>query len=119
MAFPSPIQTEADPRHGNAARERLREIMGNLIVPENYRVVFYVDERTEKLVLEVQKRKAWTLHLWRWPIWSYRQSWEADEVIQRRITSRTYEGIIHELDQAPEWLEFELEVAGRLVYRAV
>ena len=119
MAVPSPIQTTADPRHGNEARERLREILGNLIVPENYRIIFYVDERTEKLVLEVQKRKAWTFYLWKLPIWTYRQSWDADEVCQRRISSRTYEGIVHELVQAPEWLEFELEFAGKLVYRAV
>ena len=119
MAYQSPVKSEADPRFGNTARERLTEIIDSLVLPPNYRVVLTVDRVTERLVLTVQRRKTWKLHIWGRPVWTSAQPWDNPETILRKLEARSYEGIIALLEAAPEFLEFEIAVEGLLQYRNV
>jgi len=119
MAYQSPIKSQADPRFGNTARERLTEIIDSLVLPPNYRVHLTIDRLTEKLVLQVQRRKTTELRLWGKVIWSHAQPWDNVETVQRKLEARSYEGIVALLEAAPEFLEFEIAVEGLLHYRAV
>lgn len=114
---PLPQTFPADPRHGNSARERLLDIIHNLIPPPNYRVVLDVDRSTEKLILRVLKREAYVVKLFGCVVWRYTQGWTHPDAEQRRIEGRTYEALIEQLLGNPEFLEFEFVVEGSLAYR--
>lgn len=106
-----------DPRRGNSARETLMLILQSLVPPPNYKVVLDIDQQTERLQLKVLKRKAWVARFMGMTFWRYTQSWSHTECEQRRLEGRTYEAILAQLQAAPEFLEFEIEIEGALRYR--
>ena len=114
---PIPALGALDPRLPIPAREQLFDILGGLIPPPNYKVVLDVDKTTEKLVLKVLKREAYVVKFMAATIWRYTQSWTKPECEQRRIEGRTYDSLMEQLRNQPEFLEFEFVAEGALVYR--
>lgn len=103
-----------DPRQ---AREALHHILSGLVPPPNYRVVLSVDRFTEKLVLRVLKRDVWVSKFLGIRFAHRTQSWEDPECEQRRLMAKTYEGLLQQLQESPEFLEFEYEVTGAVEQR--
>jgi hypothetical protein len=94
-------------------------ILQSLAPPPNYKIVLEMDQQTEKLVLKILKREAFAIRFPGLKVFRYVQNWTHPEAEQRRIEGRTYETLLQQLQAFPEFLEFELEVSGSLVYREV
>ena len=116
---PLPIIAANDPRNDNPARAILMDILHGVCPPPNYRVTLHVDKATEKLVLRILKRSTSELRIWGLRVWSNVQSWDHDECEQRRLTGRTYESILNQLKDSPEFLEFEYAQEGLLRFEQV
>ena len=96
----------------NPAREELMALLNGLLPPPNVRVILGVDKYTEKLVLRVLKRDIWVSKFWGIRFARRIQHWEDPECEQRRLTAKSYEGMLRQLKESPEFLEFEVEVQG-------
>ena len=99
------------------AREELIHILSGLVPPPNYRVVLSVDKFTEKLVLRVLKRDVWVSKFLGFRFAHRTPNWEDPECEQRRLIAKTYEGMLQQLRETPEFLEFEYEVTGAVEQR--
>lgn len=106
--------TEALPM--NPARQALEAIVRGLIPPPNYRIVLDVDRQTERLQLTVFKCSPWVLRLFGHVVYRSKPNWSNPECLQRRIHARTYEGLLQQLREGPEFLEFEIEKVGDIHY---
>ena len=109
--------TKVDPKTMNPARAALLDIINNLVPPPNYRVILDVDRDTEKLMLKVLKRDLVVYRLFGIKVWTSRQDWNHPECFQRKLTSRTYDGLLLQLRDCPEFLEFEIATEGAQAYR--
>ena len=99
------------------SRDVLMQALSGLVPPPNYRVVLDVHQDNEKLVLKVLKRDNWEVKFLGLTCWRYTQAWDAPGTEQRRIEGRTYDALIHQLNDCPEFLEFEKVFEGRAEYR--
>ena len=108
---PTPVTLQAK------GKEALLQIIGNLLPPPNYRVTLSVDKGTEKLVLRILKRDAWEFKILGYTIWRHIQEWDGHGTEQRRIEGRTYDALLRQITETPEFLEFEQIVEGRLSFR--
>ncbi len=98
------------------AREQLVDILGSLVPPPNFKVVLDVDQMTENLILRVLKRAPQNYKVFGKVFWSVRPNWTNMECEQRRIVARTYESLVEQLSDRPEFLEFEISVEGLVRY---
>lgn len=114
---PQPFIAANDPRQANHARYELMEILEGLCPPANYKVVLDVDKATEKLILKVLKRDNWVARIKGVTLWTRTQQWDNPECEQRRLTARTYEGLLQQLRDTPEFLEFEYAITGTYAER--
>ena len=114
---PLPPTSARDPRADNAARQRMLDILAELVPPANYKVVLDVDRATERLRLRVLKRDAYVVKIWGFVIWRHAQGWDHPEAELRRLEARTYEALMEQLLASPEFLEFEFAMEGGLDYR--
>lgn len=114
---PLPSTSPRDPRADNPSRQRLLDILAELIPPPNYKVVLDVDKATEKLRLRVLKREAYVYRFLGVVFWRYTQNWDNPETEQRRLEARTYDALMEQLQAQPEFLEFEFVMEGSLHYR--
>ena len=108
--------SENDPRRSNSAREQVLSILGGLIPPPNFKVVLEVDQMTENLHLRVLKRKPQEYRIWGLIFWRTVPHWDNPDNEQRRIVARTYDAILQQLIDRPEFLEFEVAIEGSLAY---
>lgn len=103
---------ENDPRFLNEARKELMTILDSLEVPSNYRVVMSVNKDTEKLQLQVLKRNVTEIRITKKWVWRFGPSWDSEECVQRSITARSYESLLSQLREQPEFLEFEVVITS-------
>ena len=101
----------------NPDRAELETLIRSLIPPPNYRVTLDVDRDTEKLILKISKADPWELRLWGFTLWRHRPNWDSIHLVQRYMTARTYAGLLAQLREAPEFLEFEIVSEGCVSYR--
>jgi hypothetical protein len=87
-----------------------------LLPPPNFKVVLSVDKSTENLVLKVLRRDPVVYRFMGKIFWRTVPSWDTLECEQRRIIARTYESLLQQLQDRPEFLEFEMSVEGSLQY---
>jgi len=96
----------------NGARAELVDILNSLHTPANFRVTLDVLEDTEELNLQVLKRDPKAYKLFGKIFWTSKSQW----TVQRRLTSRSYVGLLAQLRERSEFLEFELIFEGTLEY---
>lgn len=113
---PLPIIAANDPRLDNPARAVLMDILSGLIPPANYMVRLDVDRNTEKLMLKVLHRKATCCKVFGFKFFRSIQDWDNPECLQRQLIGKTYESILSQLRDAPEFLEFEYAMEGNLQF---
>jgi hypothetical protein len=94
----------------NPAREAIVETLQVAPCSSNWRFRLAVDTDTEKVVIEVQRRKRIEARLFDHVFFHYYTGWET----QRRIAGRSYEELLKRLREQPEFLETEIIVAGFL-----
>ena len=99
----------------SAVRTELVEILKSLVPPPNFKVTLDVDFETENLTLLVLKRDPKRYKIMGKTFWTSNPQW----AIQRRLTSRTYAGLLTQLKERPEFLEFELAYEGSIEYQTV
>lgn len=97
-----------DPRLRDASRAVLLNIIQGLYPPANVRVVFGVNQDTERLHIKVMQRKVTEFRLWKWAVWRHVQPWE----VIRSIEGRSYASLLRQLSENPEFLEFEIAIDG-------
>ena len=101
----------------SGARSELIVILANLIPPPNYRVVLDVDPSTETLSLKVMRRHPQVFKIFGKVFWTIEPNWDDDRNLQRRLTARTYVGLLTQLKERPEFIEFELIFDGSVRYQ--
>ena len=116
MTIPQTLP-KVDPRSLSAARETIAAILGSLTPPPNYKITLEVDKSSEKLIMKVLKRDNWETRIMGVKLWRVTQDWTDPECEQRRIEGRTYESLLQQLHDSPEFLEFELSMEGALHHR--
>lgn len=100
----------------NSARQALEALIRGLVPPPNYRIVLDVDRQTERLQLTVFKCSPWVIRIFGHVIYRNKPNWSNPVYLQRRIHARTYEGLLQQLRESPEFLEFEIEKTGDIQY---
>ncbi len=95
-------------------RQALRAILDTLIPPPNFRVVLDMDRETERLRLRVLKINPWQFKLFGIIPIRGGANWENVDALQRELKGPTYRSILLQLREQPEFLEFEMAVAGRV-----
>lgn len=106
MPLPTEIQT------GNQDRTTLLNLLQSLEVPPNYRVVLDADPDTERLRVTVYKSNPWAIKFW--GVMAFR--FHPEERAQRQIQGRSYRSVLLQLDENPEFLEFEISIQGSVSY---
>ena len=114
---PQPFIAANDPRQTNHARYELMQILEGLCPPENYRVTLTVDKSTEKLHLKVLKRDNYVAKFLGITFLRRFQNWDEEECVQRVLIARSYEGLLQQLQDTPEFLEFEYTIEGAATQR--
>lgn len=114
---PQPFIAANDPRTSNHARVELMQILEGLCPPANHRVSLSVDKATEKLQLMVLKRDVSVSKFMGIPFFRRVQDWDNPECLQRILVARTYEGLLQQLHDTPEFLEFEYAIEGAVEHR--
>lgn len=101
----------------NVAKEELEYILHSLSVPPNYRVVLSVERNTEMLRLAVHKDEPWALRVRGRIIFRSNPNWDDPKTLQRHLSARTYESLLAQVKESPEFFEFELVIDGDVRYR--
>lgn len=114
---PQPFIAANDPRQRCSARAELMDIIEGLCPPENVKVVLDVDRYTEKLQLKVLKRDNWVAKIFGLTIIRRTQRWDHPECLQRMLVARTYDSLLQQLQDNPEFLEFEYAITGASTQR--
>ena len=114
---PQPFIAANDPRVSNHARVELMQILEGLCPPPNYKVTLSVDKATEKLQLQVLKRDVSASKFLGITCFRRTQSWDNPECLQRILVARSYEGLLQQLHDTPEFLEFEYAIEGAIETR--
>ena len=110
---------EDDPRAGIESRQTLKNILQSLVPPPNFRVTLEVDKHTENLVLKVMKREPTCYSVFGKIFWRTFTSWEDPTNLLRVMTAKTYDGLLLQLKDRPEFLEFEFVIEGSVQYTTV
>lgn len=113
---PQPIIAANDPRLENHARATLMDILSGLVPPPNHKVILDVDRTTEKLQLKVLRRKATCCKFLGLQCFKTVQDWDNPECLQRQLIGKTYESLLQQLLDNPEFLEFEYAMEGNLQF---
>ena len=101
----------------NRDRVELERLLRSLLPPSNFRVVLDVERDSEKLSLRVLKVDPWVLKLFGRTVLRGQPDWADEKALQRVITARSYAGLLTQLNDNPEFLEFEVVIEGGIRYR--
>ena len=102
----------------NKDRAELERILYSLTPPPYFRVVLSVERASEKLLLQVLRvDRPMVLTFCGMTLWRGKPDWEDNKALQRSITARSYAGLLTQLHDNPEFLEFEIVIEGGTRYR--
>jgi len=108
---------DTEPKSVNKSRDTLMLMIQSLVLPPNYKVTLSVDRYTENLNLKVLKRTPLEFRFSGKVFWRKFPQWDDSECLQRTIVARTYEALLTQLEDRPEFLEFEIAVEGSVVFQ--
>lgn len=89
-------------------RDTLLNLLQELRLPPNFRIVLGVNSSTDKLCIKVLSRQVKDRKLFGCVLWKCVKPW----IELRRIEGRSYVSLLQQINESPEFLEFEFAIEG-------